>query len=75
MILYELILYKVCGLSFVLFFLPMDIQLLASSVLKKPILPRLSIFCSFVKNQLTVHVWIYLRLFYFVSLIYVFIPP
>ena len=35
MILYELILYKVCGLSVVLFcFLPMDIQLLASSVLK-----------------------------------------
>ena len=35
MILYELILYKVCGLRFVLFFLPMDIQLFASSVFKK----------------------------------------
>lgn len=65
MILYELILYKVCGLSVVLFcFFAYGYSIVSLICFKKPILPPLSILLSFVKNQLTVRVWTYLWLLY-----------
>ena len=72
--LYELILCKVCGLSFVLFF-AYGYSIVSLICFKKTYPSSIEYLLLLCQKSVDCTLWTYLWLLYFVSLIYVFIPP